>query len=49
VIKLGTKDDVVTLVLNPSMLTKIPSTTLRAVDSLRAEMRAGRFTTPGSQ
>jgi basic membrane protein A and related proteins len=49
VIKLGTKDDVVTLVLNPSMLTKIPSTTLRAVDSLRSEMRAGRFTTPGSQ
>jgi basic membrane protein A len=44
VIRLGTQSDVVTLVLNPSMRTNVPSSALRAVDSLQAEMRAGRFT-----
>lgn len=46
VIELGTKDDVVTLVLNPAMKTRIPPTTLHLVDSLSAEMHAGRFATP---
>jgi len=45
VIELGTKDDVVTLVLNPTMEPRIPAATLRLVDSLSTEMHAGRFTT----
>ncbi len=44
VIKLGTSSDVVSLVLNPAMQSRIPAATLHAVDSVRAEMRAGRFT-----
>jgi basic membrane protein A len=43
VIKLGTQSDVVTLVLNPAMVGRVPAATLRTVDSLRTEMRAGRF------
>ena len=43
VIKLGSSSDVVTLVLNPTLQSRIPPATLRAVDSIRAEMRAGRF------
>ena len=43
VIKLGTSSDVVSLVLNPAMLPRIPSTTQHAVDSMRTEMHAGRF------
>lgn len=43
VIRLGTSSDVVALVLNPAMQARIPATTLHAVDSVRAEMRAGRF------
>ena len=46
VIRLGTQDDVVTLVLNPALKSTIPLAALRVVDSLRAEMRAGRFTPP---
>lgn len=46
VIELGTKDDVVTLVLNPAMKTRIPPATLELVDSLSAEMHAGRFAAP---
>lgn len=44
VIRLGTASDVVSLVLNPALASKVPATTLRAVDSIRNEMRAGRFT-----
>jgi basic membrane lipoprotein Med (substrate-binding protein (PBP1-ABC) superfamily) len=46
VIELGTKDDVVTLVLNPAMKSRIPPATLHLVDSLSAEMHAGRFAAP---
>ena len=45
VIELGTKDDVVTFVLNPAMKSRIPNAALQLVDSLGAEMHAGRFTT----
>jgi basic membrane lipoprotein Med (substrate-binding protein (PBP1-ABC) superfamily) len=43
VIRLGTQSEVVTLVLNPAMQGRLPAATLHAVDSVRAEMRAGRF------
>jgi len=43
VIKLGTQSDVVTLVINPALQSRIPALLLRRVDSLRAEMHAGRF------
>jgi len=43
VIRLGTESDVVTLVLNPAFRSRIPPAALRAVDSVRAELRAGRF------
>ena len=43
VIRLGTASDVVSLVVNPALRARIPASTLRAVDSVRAEMRAGRF------
>lgn len=46
VIELGTKDDVVTLVLNPAMTSHISRETIHLVDSLAAEMHAGRFTAP---
>lgn len=46
VIELGTKDDVVTLVLNPAMRNRIPAATLQLVDSLSADMHAGRFAAP---
>ena len=46
VIELGTKDDVVTLVLNPTLKNRIPATTLHLVDSLSTAMHAGRFTAP---
>jgi len=44
VIRLGTSSNVVALVLNPAMQARIPAFTQHAVDSVRAEMRAGRFT-----
>ena len=44
VIKLSISSDVVSLVLNPALLVKVPPATQHAVDSVRAEMRAGRFT-----
>lgn len=46
VIELGTKEDVVTLVLNPAMKNRIPPATAHLVDSLRAEMYAGTFAAP---
>lgn len=44
VIMLGLVDDVVSLVLNPALPSTIPAAALHAVDSVRADMRAGRFT-----
>jgi basic membrane protein A len=44
VIRLGTASDVVSLVLNPVLQARIPAATQRAIDSVRTEMRAGRFT-----
>jgi basic membrane protein A and related proteins len=46
VIRLGTQSDVVTLVLNPALASRIPSDTRRVVDSLQRDMRAGRFIPP---
>ena len=43
VIQLGTQSNVVTLVINPALQSRIPALLLRRVDSLRAEMHAGRF------
>jgi basic membrane protein A and related proteins len=43
VIRLGTESDVVTLILNPAFQSRIPPAALRAVDSIRTELRAGRF------
>jgi basic membrane lipoprotein Med (substrate-binding protein (PBP1-ABC) superfamily) len=43
VIKLGTASDVVSLVLNPALESRVPAATMHLVDSVRAEMRAGRF------
>jgi basic membrane protein A len=44
VIRLGTASDVVSLVINPVMQARIPTAVQHAVDSVRAEMHAGRFT-----
>lgn len=43
VIRLGTASDVVSLVLNPIFHERVPAATLHTVDSVRVEMRAGRF------
>lgn len=44
IIRLGASADVVTLVLNPAFASHIPSPLKHTVDSLAAEMHAGRFT-----
>jgi basic membrane lipoprotein Med (substrate-binding protein (PBP1-ABC) superfamily) len=41
--KLGSTTDVIVLVLNPALRSRIPAATLRAVDSVRAELKAGRM------
>ncbi|MDQ2667661.1 MAG: BMP family protein [Gemmatimonadota bacterium] len=46
VIKLGSESDVVSFVPNPRLPVQIPLTTQRAVDSVRAAMKAGRFVRP---
>lgn len=43
VIRLGSESDVVNLVINPAFRASIPSAALTRVDSVRAELRAGRF------
>jgi basic membrane lipoprotein Med (substrate-binding protein (PBP1-ABC) superfamily) len=43
VISLGEKDDVVQLVLNPALKSRIPPATLAAVDSVGAQIKAGGF------
>jgi basic membrane protein A and related proteins len=42
VIKLGSESGVITLVLNPSLRSRIPPKALRAVDSVRAALKSGR-------
>lgn len=44
VIRLGTSSDVVSLILNPTLRAQVPAAARHAVDSVRTEMRAGRFT-----
>jgi len=44
VIRLSSASEVVSLVLNPALSSRVPATTLATVDSVRGEMRAGRFT-----
>ncbi|MEO5511073.1 MAG: BMP family protein [Longimicrobiales bacterium] len=41
VIRLGTSNDVISLVLNPALESRVPAGTIRAVDSLRTQMRVG--------
>ena len=48
VIRLGTASDVVSLVLNPALLARIPTSIQHSVDSVRSEMRTGRFSPEGS-
>lgn len=48
VIKLGSQSNVVTLVLNPALQSSIPAATVRLVDSIRAVLRAGRFSPLGA-
>lgn len=43
VLSLGMKDNVVTLVLNPTVAPRIPAAVMARVDSVRAEMRRGTF------
>lgn len=49
VIKLGSESDVVTFVPNPAMATRIPRAAQHAVDSVKAEMKAGRFAPPSQK
>jgi basic membrane lipoprotein Med (substrate-binding protein (PBP1-ABC) superfamily) len=42
VIRLGSESDVITLVLNPALQSRIPPAMQHAVDSARAELQAGR-------
>jgi basic membrane protein A and related proteins len=48
-IRLGSESDVVTLVVNPAMRSRIPPAAMRAVDSVRTELAAGRFDPRGAQ
>lgn len=43
VIQLDSQSDVVTFVPNPALAARIPATAQHAVDSVKAEMKAGRF------
>ena len=49
VIKLGSESDVVTFIANPAMASRIPPASQHAVDSVRAEMKAGRFVRTGQK
>ena len=44
VINLGVRDDVVRLVINPAMRTRVPAAALAASDSVGAMLKAGSFT-----
>lgn len=48
IITLGMREEVVNLVLNPRLASRIPSATRRTVDSTRALMLAGKFSVPGA-
>jgi basic membrane lipoprotein Med (substrate-binding protein (PBP1-ABC) superfamily) len=48
VIQLGSESDVVSLVINPALRSRIPASALQTVDSIRAEMKAGRFDAQGA-
>src|SRR5678809_1512439 len=48
VIRLGTESDVVTLVIDPAFRSHLPPVALHAVDSVRAELAAGRFDALGA-
>lgn len=48
VIRLGMREQVVDLILNPRLTERIPERTRHVVDSLRTLIRAGRFTAPGT-
>lgn len=48
VIRLGTQSDVITWVMNPALQAQIPRPAIRLVDSVAAELRAGRFSPLGS-
>jgi basic membrane lipoprotein Med (substrate-binding protein (PBP1-ABC) superfamily) len=43
IIRLGSESEVVTLVINPAFQSRIPGSAMQRVDSVRAELRAGRF------
>jgi basic membrane lipoprotein Med (substrate-binding protein (PBP1-ABC) superfamily) len=43
VFPLGVKDDVIRLVINPALATRIPTTAIATADSAAAHMRAGTF------
>ena len=46
VLSMGPRENVVDLVLNPALESRIPPDARAAIDSVRAEIRAGRFTPP---
>lgn len=46
VITFGTRDSVVTLVMNPQLESRVPAATRQRVDSLREAMTRGEFTPP---
>jgi len=48
-IRLGMQSDVVTLVINPAFQARIPVATMKAVDSVRVELAAGRFDARAAQ
>jgi basic membrane protein A and related proteins len=43
IIRLGSESDVVTLAINPTFQSRIPAAVMQRVDSVRTELRAGRF------
>lgn len=48
IITLGMREQVVDLILNPRLTSRIPSATRRAVDSTRALIEAGKFVIPSA-
>ncbi len=49
VVALGTPEDVVRWVVNPALHSRIPASVQTRVDSVRAEIAAGRFVPPGAE
>ncbi|HVT39716.1 MAG TPA: BMP family protein [Gemmatimonadaceae bacterium] len=47
IVRLDMRTDVVRWVVNPALASRIPGATAHAVDSVRALMLAGRYTSPG--